>query len=96
MKKDGRGLAHDTLEGMRVLAMGRKAEGEHPAEVAASLRAASRVGAQDTSAGVRWMPARAAFEQKHEPAEAGISRRRLETGMSLKTSVEATKPQKNH
>lgn len=37
MKRDGRKLAHNTLEEMRVLAMQRMSEGEHPADVAASL-----------------------------------------------------------
>jgi transposase len=37
MKRDGRRLAHNTLEEMRVLAVGRMKEGEHPAQVAASL-----------------------------------------------------------
>jgi len=37
MKRDGRKLAHNTLEEMRVLAVKRMSEGEHPAAVAASL-----------------------------------------------------------
>ena len=37
MKRDGRKLAHNTLEEMRVLAVQRMNEGEHPGEVAASL-----------------------------------------------------------
>ena len=37
MKRDGRTLAHNTLEDMRVLAVQRMAEGEHPADVAASF-----------------------------------------------------------
>ena len=37
MKRDGRKLAHNTLEEMRVLAVKRMSEGEHPATVAASL-----------------------------------------------------------
>ena len=37
MKRDGRKLAHNTLEEMRVLAVKRMNEGEHPAAVAASL-----------------------------------------------------------
>jgi transposase len=37
MKRDGRELAHDTLEEMRILAVGRMAKGEHPAKVAASF-----------------------------------------------------------
>lgn len=37
MKRDGRTLAHNTLEEMRVLAVKRMAEGEHPADVAASF-----------------------------------------------------------
>lgn len=37
MKRDGRTLAHNTLEEMRVLAVRRMSEGEHPADVAASL-----------------------------------------------------------
>ena len=37
MKRDGRKLAHNTLEEMRVLAVQRMSEGEHPADVAASL-----------------------------------------------------------
>jgi hypothetical protein len=37
MKRDGRGLAHNTLEEMRMLAAKRKAEGEAPKKVAASF-----------------------------------------------------------
>lgn len=37
MKRDGRALAHNTLEEMRTLAVQRMAEGEHPNEVAASF-----------------------------------------------------------
>ena len=37
MKRDGRKLAHNTLEEMRVLAVQRMNEGEHPEVVAASL-----------------------------------------------------------
>ena len=37
MKQDGRRLAHNTLEEMRVMAVKRMNEGEHPAEVAASF-----------------------------------------------------------
>ena len=37
MKRDGRKLAHNTLEELRVLAVTRMSEGEHPAAVAASL-----------------------------------------------------------
>ncbi len=37
MKRDGRKLAHNTLEEMRVLAVQRMSEGEHPDAVAASL-----------------------------------------------------------
>ncbi len=37
MKRDGRKLAHNTLEEMRVLAVQRMNEGEHPGAVAASL-----------------------------------------------------------
>jgi transposase len=37
MKRDGRTLAHNTLEEMRVVAVQRMAEGEHPAAVAASF-----------------------------------------------------------
>ena len=37
MKRDGRTLAHNTLEEMRVLAVQRMKEGEHPAAVAASF-----------------------------------------------------------
>lgn len=37
MKRDGRTLAHNTLEEMRILAVQRMAEGEHPADVAASF-----------------------------------------------------------
>lgn len=37
MKRDGRTLAHNTLEEMRVLAVQRMNEGEHPADVAASF-----------------------------------------------------------
>lgn len=37
MKRDGRTLAHNTLEEMRVVAVQRMAEGERPAEVAASF-----------------------------------------------------------
>ncbi|WP_088508182.1 IS630 family transposase [Burkholderia ubonensis] len=37
MKRDGPALAHNTLEEMRVLAVKRMAEGEHPADVAASF-----------------------------------------------------------
>jgi transposase len=37
MKRDGRKLAHNTLEEMRVLAVQRMKEGEHPDAVAASL-----------------------------------------------------------
>jgi len=37
MKRDGRTLAHNTLEDMRVLAVQRMTEGEHPAVVAASF-----------------------------------------------------------
>jgi len=37
MKRDGRGLAHNTLEEMRILAVRRMAEGEHPNDVAASF-----------------------------------------------------------
>jgi transposase len=37
MKRDGRRLAHNTLEEMRTLAVQRMAEGEHPNEVAASF-----------------------------------------------------------
>lgn len=37
MKRDGRKLAHNTLEEMRVLAVQRMSEGEHPAVVSASL-----------------------------------------------------------
>jgi transposase len=37
MKRDGRALAHNTLEEMRILAVRRMAEGEHPNDVAASF-----------------------------------------------------------
>lgn len=37
MKRDGRALAHNTLEEMRILAMKRMTEGEHPDDVAASF-----------------------------------------------------------
>ena len=37
MKRDGRSLAHNTLEEMRILAVQRMAEGEHPDDVAASF-----------------------------------------------------------
>ena len=37
MKRDGRSLAHNTLEEMRILAVQRMAEGEHPNDVAASF-----------------------------------------------------------
>jgi transposase len=37
MKGDGRALAHNTLEEMRILAAKRMAEGEHPEAVAASF-----------------------------------------------------------
>jgi homoserine kinase len=37
MKRDGRSLAHNTLEEMRILAVQRMAEGEHPDNVAASF-----------------------------------------------------------
>lgn len=37
MKRDGRKLAHNTLEEMRIMAVQRMKEGEHPAEVAASF-----------------------------------------------------------
>ncbi|WP_206001735.1 IS630 family transposase [Paraburkholderia aromaticivorans] len=37
MKRDGRGLTHNTLEEMRILAVRRMAEGEHPDDVAASF-----------------------------------------------------------
>ena len=37
MKRDGRKLAHNTLEEMRVLAVQRMNEGEHPDDVSASL-----------------------------------------------------------
>jgi transposase len=37
MKRDGRPLAHNTLEEMRILAVRRMAEGEHPNDVAASF-----------------------------------------------------------
>jgi transposase len=37
MKRDGRALAHNTLEEMRILAVQRMAEGEHPNDVAASF-----------------------------------------------------------
>ncbi|MDR3300344.1 MAG: IS630 family transposase, partial [Candidatus Accumulibacter sp.] len=37
MKRDGRGLAHNTLEEMRMLAAKRMAEGDAPKKVAASF-----------------------------------------------------------
>ena len=37
MKRDGRKLAHNTLEELRILAVTRMSEGEHPAAVAASF-----------------------------------------------------------
>ncbi|WP_332451923.1 helix-turn-helix domain-containing protein, partial [Burkholderia ubonensis] len=37
MKRDGRTVAHNTLEEMRILALQRMAEGEHPADVSASF-----------------------------------------------------------
>ncbi|HXT26927.1 MAG TPA: IS630 family transposase, partial [Candidatus Eisenbacteria bacterium] len=37
MKRDGRSLAHNTLEEMRILAVQHMAEGEHPDDVAASF-----------------------------------------------------------
>ncbi|MGY2490717.1 IS630 family transposase [Cupriavidus sp. CP313] len=37
MKRDGRTLAHNTLEEMRILAVQRMAEGDHPDDVAASF-----------------------------------------------------------
>ena len=37
MKRDGRSLAHNTLEEMRILAVRRMAEGEQPVDVAASF-----------------------------------------------------------
>ena len=37
MKRDGRALAHNTLEETRILAAKRMAEGEHPEAVAASF-----------------------------------------------------------
>jgi transposase len=37
MKRDGRTLAHNTLEEMRILAVQRMKEGEHPDAVAASF-----------------------------------------------------------
>ncbi|PRX90893.1 hypothetical protein B0G73_14037 [Paraburkholderia sp. BL25I1N1] len=38
MKRDGRSLAHNTLEEMRILAVQRMAEGEHPNDVAGFCR----------------------------------------------------------
>jgi len=37
MKRDGRALAHNALEEMRILAAKRMAEGEHPEAVSASF-----------------------------------------------------------
>jgi len=37
MKRDGRKLAHNTLEDLRILAVTRMRKGEHPAAVAASF-----------------------------------------------------------
>ena len=37
MKRDGRKLAHNTLEELRVLAVQRMNEGKHPGDVAGSL-----------------------------------------------------------
>ena len=37
MKRDGRKLAHNTLEELRVVAVTRMSEGEHPAAVVASF-----------------------------------------------------------
>jgi len=44
MKRDGRSLAHNTLEEMRILAVQRMAEGEHPDDVCGIVRYASLVG----------------------------------------------------
>ncbi|AGW95444.1 hypothetical protein N234_35885 [Ralstonia pickettii DTP0602] len=57
MKRDGRSLAHNTLEEMRILAVQRMAEGEHPDDVAASFGMnrswAYKVRAQAHGRGVR-------------------------------------------
>ena len=57
MKRDGRSLAHNTLEEMRILAVQRMAEGEHPDDVAASLGMnrswAYKIRAQARGRGVR-------------------------------------------
>ena len=37
MKRDGRGLAHNILEEMRMLALERMSDGEHPDAVSASF-----------------------------------------------------------
>jgi hypothetical protein len=37
MKRDGRSLAHNALEEMRIVAVQRMAEGEHPDDVSASF-----------------------------------------------------------
>lgn len=57
MKNDGRSLAHNTLEEMRILAVQRMAEGEHPDDVAASFGMnrswAYKIRAQAHGRGVR-------------------------------------------
>ena len=57
MKRDGRSLAHNTLEEMRILAVQPMAEGEHPNDVAASFGMhrswAYRIRAQARGRGVR-------------------------------------------
>lgn len=57
MKHDGRSLAHNTLEEMRILAVQRMAEGEHPDDVAASFGMnrswAYKIRAQAHGRGVR-------------------------------------------
>lgn len=53
MKRDGRTLAHNTLEEMRFLAVQRMNEGEHPAAVAASL-GMNRSWAYKCKAAARW------------------------------------------
>jgi hypothetical protein len=73
MKRDGRSLAHNTLEEMRILAVQRMAEGEHPNEVAAFVWDASLVGVQDQVASARswpWCPGVALDQRHRSPAYA--------------------------
>jgi len=73
MKRDGRSLAHNTLEEMRILAVQRMAGGEHPNDVAASfgMHRSWAYKVRGSGARSRSWRSRTALQQRHgSPAQA--------------------------